>query len=193
MKRYQYNDLTIEILDEQDYRFGPAGNYFSYKKQYFGIDAQEYPTSKHGIKVWRDDQVIDSCIIIGSGGTTGVHQNSSLLDDEHLLLCCCDTIFCLTLPCLKLEWKTQADPATCFQVFKLQDDYAVHGEFQIVRIDKKGKIKWEFGAADIFVSVDYKEEFKIENDGILLTDFSNTKYKIDFDGRLIWDTYGSYN
>ncbi len=190
MKRYQYKDLTIEILDEKDYRLGSADNSFFYKKQYFGIDTQEYPTSKHGIKVWRDDQVIDSCIIIGSGGATGVHQNSSLLDDEHLLICCCDTIFCVTLPYLNLEWKTQVDPATCFQVFKLRDDYVVHGELQIVRIDKKGLIKWEFIGADIFVSVDNKEEFKIENDGILLTDFSNTKYKIGFDGKLISDTYG---
>lgn len=89
-----------------------------------------------------------------------------------------------------MKWKTQTDPATCFQVFRLQNDYVVHGELQIVRIDKNGKIKWEFGSADIFVSVDNTEEFKIENDGILLTDFSNTKYKIGFDGRLIWDTFG---
>lgn len=189
MNRYQYKNLTIEVTDEPTYKFGSTDNNFNYSKHYFGDGATEYPTSKHGIKIYQDDQIIESCIIIGSGGTTGVHQNSSLLDKDRLIICCCDTIFCLTLADLELKWKTQADQATCFQIFKQQDDYIIHGELQVAKLDKDGKIKWEFGGADIFVSIDNEEEFKIENDGILLTDFTKTKYKIDFDGKLIWDTY----
>ena len=189
MNRYQYRNLTIEVLDEPTYKFGSADNNFNYSKHYFGDGATEYPTSKHGIKIYRDDQIIDSCIIIGSGGATGIHQNSSLIDKDQLLLCCCDTIFCLTLPELELKWKTQADQATCFQIFRQQENYIIHGELQVTKLDKDGNKKWEFGGADIFVSIDNEEEFKIENDGILLTDFAKTKYKIDFDGKLIWDTY----
>ncbi len=189
MNRHQYKDLTIEVLDEPTYKFGSSDNNFNYSKHYFGNGATEYPTSKHGIKIYQDDQIIDSCIIIGSGGATDIHQNSSLLDKDQLIICCCDTIFCLRLPDLELKWKAQADQATCFQIFKQQDDYIVHGELQVAKLDKDGKIKWEFGGADIFVSIDNAEEFKIESDGILLTDFAKTKYKIDFDGKLIWDNY----
>ncbi|MGN6195819.1 MAG: hypothetical protein ACTHOB_12835 [Ginsengibacter sp.] len=137
----------------------------------------------------QDDQVINNCIIIASGGATGVLQNSSLLDNERLLICCCDTVFCLTLPDLDLKWKTQADQATCFEIFKQQDDYIVHGELQVTKLDKDGSKKWEFGGADIFVSIDEEEPFIIESDGILLTDFYKTKYKIDFNGKLLWDTH----
>jgi hypothetical protein len=189
MNRHQYNDLTIVVLDEPTFKFGSSDNNFSYSKQYFGDCATEYPTSKHGIKIYLDDQIVDSCIIIGSGGATGIHKNSSLLDNDQLLICCCDTIFCFTLPDLELKWKTQADQATCFQIFRQQDDYIIHGELQVTKLDKDGNKKWEFGGADIFVSIDNEEEFKIENDGILLTDFAKTKYKIDFDGKLIWDNY----
>lgn len=189
MNRHQYKDLTIEVLDEPTYKFGSADNNFNYSKHYFGDGATEYPTSKHGIKIYQDDQIIDSCIIIGSGGATGIHKNSSILDNDQLILCCCDTIFCLTLPDLELKWKTQSDQATCFQIFRQQDDYIIHGEIQVTKLDKDGNKKWEFGGADIFVSIDNEEEFKIESDGILLTDFGKTKYKIDFDGKLIWDTY----
>ncbi|MBZ5857403.1 hypothetical protein [Flavihumibacter profundi] len=189
MNRHQYKELTIKVFDEPTYKLGSSDNNFNFSKHYFGNGATEYPTSKHGIKIYQSDQIIDSCIIIGSGGATGIHQNSSLLDKDQLLICCCDTIFCLTLPDLELKWKTQADQATCFQIFKQQDDYIVHGELQITKLDKDGIIKWEFGGADIFVSIDNEEEFKIENDGILLTDFAKTKYKIDFDGKLIWDAY----
>ncbi|WP_276975557.1 hypothetical protein [Flavobacterium filum] len=189
MNRHQYKNLTIEVIDEPTYKFGSTDNNFNFSKHYFGDGATEYLSSKHGIKIYQDGQIIESCIIIGSGGATTVHQNSSLLDKDQLIICCSDTIFCLTLPDLELKWKTQTDQATCFQIFKKQDDYIIHGELQVVKLDKDGKIKWEFGGAEIFVSIDNEEEFKIENDGILLTDFAKTKYKIDFEGKLIWDTY----
>ena len=189
MNRHQYKNLTIEVIDEPTYKFGSTDNNFNFSKHYFGDGATEYLSSKHGIKIYQDGQIIESCIIIGSGGATDVHQNSSLLDKDQLIICCSDTIFCLTLPDLELKWKTQTDQATCFQIFKKQDDYIIHGELQVVKLDKDGKIKWEFGGAEIFVSIDNEEEFKIENDGILLTDFAKTKYKIDFEGKLIWDTY----
>ena len=189
MNRYQYKNLTIEVVDETTYNYGSSDNNFNYSNQYFGDGAQNYPTSKHGVKLLQDEILINDCIIIGSGGATGVHQNSSLVDNDRLLVCCCYTIFCLTLPDLKLKWKTQADQATCFQIFKQQDNYIVHGEMEVTKIDQDGQIKWKFGGADIFVSIDNEEEFKIDKDGILLTDFAKTKYKIDFDGKLLWDTY----
>lgn len=189
MNKHHYKDLIIEVLDEPTYKFGSADNNFVYSKTYFGDNAEQHPTSKHGIKIYSDDKIIDSSIIIGSGGATGIHQNSSLLDSDQLLLCCCDTVFSLTIPDLELKWKTQADQATCFQIFKHIDDYIIHGELQVTKLDKDGNKKWEFGGADIFVSIDNEEEFKIESDGILLTDFAKTKYKIDFDGKLLWDTY----
>jgi hypothetical protein len=95
----------------------------------------------------------------------------------------------LSLPDLQLNWSTILDTATCFQIFKLDDDYLVHGEIEISRIDQKEAIKWKFGGADIFVSIDGEEEFKLGEDHILLTDFSKSKYKIDFDGNLLWDNY----
>ncbi len=179
----------IALIDEPAYRFDSTDNNFIYSKHYFGGGATKYPASKHGIRVYKDDQVADSCIVTGSGGATGVHKTSFLLDKDQLLICCCDTVFCLMLPNLELKWKTQADQATCLQIFKQQDDYIVHGETQVAKLDKDGKIKWEFCGADIFVGINDEEEFKIVTDGILLTDFAKTKYKIDFDGKLIWDTF----
>ncbi|RZK70863.1 MAG: hypothetical protein EOO85_20625, partial [Pedobacter sp.] len=127
MNGQQYKDLRIEVLDEPNYKVGSADNNFNYSSSYFGDGAKEYPTSRHGIKVFQDEVQINNCVLIASGGATGIHQNSSLVDNDHLLICCCDTIFCLTLPDLKLKWKTQCDPATCFQIYKHQDDYIIHG------------------------------------------------------------------
>ena len=185
MNQHKYNDLTIEVYDEPTYKLGSADNNFNYSKYYLGDYAEKYPTSKHGVKLFRDNEIIDSCIIIGSGGATGVYQNSSLIDNNQLVICCCDTIFSLSLPDLGLNWKTQADQATCFQIFKLQNDFLVHGELLISRIDKDGEIKWQFGGNDIFVSIEGEEEFKLAEDHIVLADFAKTKYKIDFNGKLL--------
>ena len=59
----------------------------------------------------------------------------------------------------------------------------------ISRIDINGNIKWQFSGADIFVSTDGRPEFEINSDHIYLKDFNNTEYKIDFDGKLITDTF----
>ena len=182
----QYKDFTIEVFDEPTYKFGSADNKFNYSKHYFSDGAMEYPTSKHGVKIFQDDKEIYNCIIIGSGGATVVHQNSSLIDNDQLVICCCNTIFCLSLPDLELKWKNNADQATCFQIFKHQSEYIIHGEMQVVKLDKDGEVKWIFGGSDIFVSIDNEDEFKIVNDGILLTDFAKTKYKIDFNGKSIY-------
>jgi outer membrane protein assembly factor BamB len=188
MNRHQYKDLIIEVLDEPRYKIGSSDNSFGYSKHYFGEEAKNYPASIHGVKVYQDELIVNSCILIGSGGATAVHEKSSLLDSDQLLICCCDTIFCLTLPDLSLKWKTKADQATCFQIYRQQDYYIVHGENQITKLGRNGNKIWEFFGADIFVSIDKEDEFIIEDDGLLLTDFKKTKYKIDFDGRLIWDT-----
>jgi hypothetical protein len=189
MNSHQYKNLTIEVLDEPTYKPGAANNNFIYSKHYFGDGGQDYPVSKHGIKILQDNRVLESCIIIGSGGATGIHKNSTILDNDNLVVCCCNTVFCLILPTLDLKWKTQADQATCFQIFKQQDGYVIHGELLVSKLDKDGNKNWKFGGADIFVSLDGEEEIKFESDGILLTDFAKTKYKIDFDGKLLWDTY----
>lgn len=185
MRQYLYKDLTIEIVDEPKYKINSIDNDFNYSTCIFGDEANEFPTSKHGIKIYKNEQLINSCIIVGSGGSTTIHKNSSILDKDQLLVCCCDTIFCLRVPNLELKWKRKVDQATCFQIFKLQNDYLVHGECLISKIDFYGNIIWEFGGTDIFVFLDNEEVIKIEDDCILLTDFSNTKYKIDFDGMLI--------
>jgi hypothetical protein len=63
---------------------------------------------------------------------------------------------------------------------------AIHGELLVTSLDAAGQINWQFGGMDIFVSNDGQEEFKMDLDGIVLTDFAGTKYKIDFSGRLLW-------
>ncbi|MDI9879715.1 hypothetical protein [Flectobacillus longus] len=123
---------------------------------------------------------------MGEGGGIILSQHSCLITENKILICCGDSVFCLSLPSLKLLWNQKLDDITCFQIFKCEDDFLIHGEIDITRIDTEGKIKWKFSGKDIFVSLTNENEISIVPDGVLLIDFGQTKYKIDFDGKLVW-------
>lgn len=167
MNIYQFKGLTIEVFNDNASELNTADSGSDYLKRYFGSNGEQYPVSKH----------------------TGIHSTSSLLSNDQLLVCCCDTVFCLRLPDLELNWQVKIDPATCFQIFQLQDDYLIHGEIEISRVDKNGNIKWHFSGADIFVSPNGSEEFKLDGNRILLNDFSGNSYILDFAGKVLWTTY----
>ncbi|EHQ28170.1 hypothetical protein [Mucilaginibacter paludis] len=182
MIAHRFQNYIVKIFNDPTFSVKSTDRNHSYRRCYFSKDAYEYPTSKHGIKVFQNDIEINSCLIIGHGGATGINKNSTLVDDENLLICCCDSIFSLRIETLELRWLVQADTATCFQIFKLEDDYVIHGETEITRIDSNGNIKWNFGGADIFVNINGETEFILHEDHIQLIDFGNRRYKINFNG-----------
>ena len=100
MNQYEYNDLKIEVFNDR------ADSPNNYPLIYFSGDKSDYPVSHHGIRVLENGIAKTSCLLIGSGGATGIHENSSLIKENKLLVCCCDTIFCINLPTLQLDRKS---------------------------------------------------------------------------------------
>jgi len=149
------------------------------------FDTQSRPTSMITIEVYDGDTILKKVLIGASGGSTHISETSFVYENDRLLVCCCDTLCCLSIPELTLHWKTQADTATCFQVFRHQSDYLLHGEMKISRIDRNGQIVWSQGGADIFLTIDGVDDFKITDEGIFATDFEYRKYHLDFDGNFL--------
>lgn len=188
MIKFEFENLTIEIYNDPTFSLHSTSNSHTYFKYYLGSGALDYPVSQYGIKILNDGTEINTCIIIGSGGATGINKSSALLDIDKVVICCCNTVFCLSVPSLELLWQTEADIATCFEIYKLDNDYIVHGELDISRIDGCGNIKWQFGGMDIWVSLGDKSAFTIASDCIQLFDFCNNEYRIDFNGKLLWSS-----
>ena len=185
MQRYFYNSFTIEIFNDSTFSLNSNDNLKIYENIYFGEDAEEYPTSNHGVKLISNDKEINNCLIIGSGGATGIYQNSSILDKDSILVCCSDSVFSISIVDLKLNWVKKLDMATCFKIFKIENDFVIHGELEITRIDSFGNIIWQFGGSDIFVSLDGEDSFQLNDNHIVLKDFTGTSYMIDFEGNII--------
>ena len=176
----------IDIFRDETFAKGSVDNLHKYDIEHFDESAYIFPTM-FGVKVFENNDLLKSVIIGSIGGGTGIHKTSVIYEDTKILICCSDSIFCLSIPDLTLLWRTQADQATCFEIFKYQDSYIVHGELEISRLDKDGKILWQQSGADIFTTIDGKQGFELTDKYIIATDFENRVYKFDYDGNSFTD------
>ena len=184
MTYYTTGKYRIDIYADQTFTEGSADNVNQYDLVYFDKSEYHFP-SVFGIKVFQKNTLIKSAVIGSVGGGTGIHDTSTIIENDRLLICCSDTIFCLSIPDLTLLWRTKADQATCFEIYKYQDSYIIHRELEISRLDKDGKILWQQSGADIFTTLNGSNDFEITDNYILATDWESRKYKFDFDGNSI--------
>jgi len=176
----------IDIYRDETFANGSVDNLHKYDIEHFDESDYVFPTM-FGIKVFEDNKLLTSAIIGSIGGGTGIHKTSVIYEETRVLICCSDSIFCLSIPELTLLWRTQADQATCFEIYIYQDSYIVHGELEISRIDKNGKIIWQQSGADIFTTIDGRQDFELTDKYIIATDFENRIYKFDYDGNSFTD------
>lgn len=142
-----------------------------------------------GIKIYdgshHEDLLLESAFIRQTIGSA-VHQTSFIIEPDRLLTVFGDSVFCLAIPDLSLNWQIQADQAACFEILPFHKDYIVHGELEISRLSTNGEIIWQQSGADIFVGANStREDFQLTDTYILATDWDGRKYKFDFDGKLI--------
>jgi len=183
---YSYNDIMIELLDDPTYTVG-ADNRNPYALHYFTDGPQDSKGSLHGIRLFKDELELSSCLLIGSGGTT-IHPTSAIVDGSSLLVCCGDSVFSLDLPSLELKWQTHVDLVACFQIYNIEGGYLVHGELEVSKLNTLGEVVWSFSGCDIFVSADNESSFAIQADRIVLIDWEKNRYELDFDGKVIHKT-----
>ena len=185
-----YKEYEIEILDDKGYTIKSTDNIGKYKFEYSQgeiIEERIHPISQHGIRV-KDKLIedeISSAIICEYGGGTTIHEKSFFIDEDKIWICVCDKIYSLNLPKLEIEWFGRFDFVTNFSINPFKDDFIIHGELEIIRINRKGKIIWRFGARDIFVTEKGDNNFHINKDWIEVEDWEGYKYRIDENGKEI--------
>lgn len=180
---FSTKDYEIDIDYNPTYKFGSADNSFNYDFEYLN-ESEFRPSSIFGIKILDNGKCIKSAIIGSDGGETGIHNTALVIEDDRLVICCADKVFCLSIPDLSLLWKTKADTFTCFQIFKYEDSYIVHGELEISRLDWNGDFIWQYSGKDIFLNINNESiECELREDYIMATDFNNEVYRIGYDGK----------
>ena len=107
------------------------------------------------------------------------------LEEDYLYLSLETEFICINLLEFNIHWNVEPDRTAVFEFYDIDNDFLLRGESEIHRISKNGDIVWSFGGKDIFVNMDGKDEVRIMDNFILLTDFDNNNYQIDFNGKLI--------
>lgn len=166
----------IVIQDDRTYTAGSADNIHSYEMEYFLDDEPFRFSSRHSITVIDDNRVLLSCILLASGGASGIHEHSALVHGASCIIAVGPFMCSLHIPSLELEWKVKVDMATCFGVYysTKHDCLISHGELGISRVDHCGKVIWKTGGADIFTN-----GFELHDDYIEVVDFNGKHCRID--------------
>ena len=178
---FEIGKYQVELLNESDYNPDSNDNLNKYLKNYLTESDFKLPT-KIGVKILENGTEINSAIIGAENGATALHETSQIIESNRILICCCDSVFCLDLPTLNLIWKTKVDLISAFEIFKIENGYIIHGELEITRIDNYGKIIWQNGGTDIFVSQNGNNNFEVQDNFVKAIDWDNRIYKWNLDG-----------
>lgn len=183
MVEVEYKEYLIKIFEDTTYTLNSMDNKYCYNNVYPGNI--EYQTKNVGINIYDlSDNIVNNAIILNFGFSS---FDSFIIENDKLFILVGNALYSLELIDLKLLWSIECDPSTCFEIIKLENDFLIHGEQVISRIDSNGNKKWEFYGADIFASADDSNYVKINETNIEITDFSHNYYMIDFNGNLIKD------
>ena len=183
MEKIKVKDCNIEIFTDSTYSIGSVDNKNKYDDVFSSGEYQ--PSTLIGLKLYdqQENDLIKSVLLTSDGGATGLHAGCYCVDEDSIAVCVGDTLCYLTLCDLSLLWQVKADAASCFGVYPFKNDFVVHGELEISRIDTTGKKLWGFSGKDIFTSPDSVPfRFEIANNHIFVTDWNGDLFKIDSSG-----------
>ena len=175
----EINEFNIEIVNDPMYTPNSSDNKFQYD-EVFG--SKECISSKHGIVLSENDDILRSIIILETGGATGIHENCYIIIDQFLYLCVGNKIYKIQIPELSVIWSVEIDMATAFQIKQVHEDLIIHGELSISRLTQNGEIIWTRTGSDIFITESGENDFKIEGDLILAESWDGRRYSFNFDG-----------
>jgi hypothetical protein len=176
----------IDFFTDETYKVGSVDNINKYDLEYLEAENKRNSTFV-GVKIYENQKLVKSTIIGSEGGNSGISENSKIIEENRILICCADKIFCLSFPELSLIWKTKADEISCFEIFKRENFYIIHGEMLISKLDESGKILWQKGGAEIFTSISAENIFELNEKHIVVNDWENRIYKFDYDGNEFTD------
>ncbi|MFK8055206.1 MAG: hypothetical protein AB8F78_03710 [Saprospiraceae bacterium] len=173
------NEFEVHLSD--GYNLNPQSFTLEYPRK-LGVIREFQASTKHGIRIYKNAKEISSAIFIETGGATGLHEKSFAIKEKQILLCCAEFIYSINLPDLTVNWRKQLDGATCFGIHPYQEDFIIHGELEITRINENGNVKWAFGPGEIFVTPDGKEVFTINEDLIEVKNWDGELFILNGNG-----------
>ena len=172
----QTSSYDIVIENDPLYTPGSADHLRTYGHQYW-LGEQDYrPSSQHSLRVMKSNIEVASCILLTTGGPSGVHEHSASLHELSCIIAVGPFMCSLEIPHLHLQWYRQVDRATCFGVYyaSKHNCYISHGELEITCVSCTGELKWSVSGRDIFTN-----GFYLHDDYVEVVDWNDEVYHIE--------------
>lgn len=114
-------------------------------------------------------------------------ENCAVLDDNILTILQDDIVIQMDMAsCCVIKYKKIDTFSNLWHIYQFNDAFIVHGEIEIIRLNKYLEVVWSFSGSDIFVTIDIPHEaFQMCDDRIKLYDFNGNYYEINYEGELV--------
>ena len=189
MNEYVIDGYKLTVKEETDFDL-----HSDYSKNYDAVFIIEEPDLEDGwfhkiisIRV-ESESAIKNVLIMASYHT--IVDKCAALAGEQLFMLLNDVMILFDPADLKITKQKELGliMGTMIAVYSYKDDFIVHYEMDIMRIDRELNVKWDFGGSDIFVRWQSNDPaFVMKEDRICLYDFNEHYYEIDYDGNKICD------
>lgn len=174
--RMRWGVYDVVISDDYDYTSGSVDNTCAYSAEYDLTDKNYAPSSRHAVRVEKNDAEVASCILLAGGGASGVHEQSGVIHEDSCLVAVGSFVCLLRLPRLDLCWSAEVDDATCFGIYHSMEHgcFISHGELEVARLSYDGRVVWSAGGRDIFTN-----GFRLRADYVEVVDWNGEQYRVD--------------
>jgi hypothetical protein len=114
------------------------------------------------------------------GSAFGIIENCAVLEADSLVILIDSYMVFFNLITRILELKKEViDFSTGIGIYAFDNGYIVHGEVDIIKVDKLGNKIWSFCGRDIWTRPNGEQSIIIQKDRLSLTDFEGSKYYLD--------------
>ncbi len=173
-------EYKVNIFFDKEYISGANKNQYSYNKELKDDNSKKDFINRIWIQMFEKDKIVNSVIILSNSWSSGFSEKSAIIKWEKIYICVWNKVYCLNIPSLDLVWEKKCDFSSCFSIHEYKDDFIIHWELDITRINKKWEIIWQKWWDDIFVT-DKWWEFEIKDNYIKVRSWSWKLFTFDWD------------
>ena len=180
----QNEKYLIEIKLDEMYTINSADNPFSYDKILYArniLPSEHYKTLS--LQINNGAYIFKIALI---GDYFSYDFDCAVLNDDILTVMQNQNLTSIRLSDLEIVNKVELPSyGINYGIYRCKCGYLIYGEIKIILLDFDFNVCWDFSGIDIFVTRNGNKPFDFTDDKIILHDWENNCYELDYNGILL--------
>ncbi|MBQ3692969.1 MAG: hypothetical protein II931_06615 [Clostridia bacterium] len=175
---------SIDISMDDTYTLESADNPFSYKVV-FNPDNYRKNDFYKVMSVKVNDGINETNFAVIGDGVFTYPYSCAVLNGDILTLLLNEYLMFIDISNFTMKEYRNIGFDCNFSIDPCKYGYLIYGELSILFLDFDFNVKWHFSGCDIFVSCSGKIPFAFDDQKIMLYDWCDNYYELDYDGNLL--------